>query len=133
MTAEAQSPRDQGLELLRQGLAEQSIDAFLQAIEDDPSDPQIYLYLGLAYYKVGDTEKMIEILEKAADIAPTSPQVHYNLGVAYQKSHNATLAKDQYLLALGFDPNYAVAKQALDSLMAASSDGQTMQDGGEES
>ena len=133
MTAKEQSPRDQGLQLLRDGLTEQSIDVLCQAIEQEPADPQLYLYLGLAYFQQGDLEKMVETLEKAADVAPTSPQIRYNLGVAYQKSHNATMAKDQYLLALGFDPNYLAAKQALDTLAALAMDGQTLGDGGSES
>lgn len=129
MTAEQKSPRDQGLDLLRQDLAEQSIDWFSQALEQEPSDPQLYLYLGLAYFKQGDLDKMIETLEKALDVAPTSAQIHYNLGVAYQKSHNATLAKDEYLRALGIDPTYAAAKQALERLAPAQGD-QMLQDGG---
>jgi len=129
MTAEQKSLRDQGLDLLRQGLADQSIDVFVQALEQEPSDAQLYLYLGLAYYKQGDLEKMIEILEKAIDVAPTSPQIHYNLGVAYQKSHNGTLAKDEFLRALGLDPAYTAAKQALESLASAHGD-QMLQDGG---
>ncbi len=120
MTAEEQSLRDQGVDLLRQGLAEQSIDAFLQALEEEPTDPQTYLYLGLAYFKQGSLEKMIETLETAVDKIPASPQIHYNLGVAYQKSHNATLAKDEFLRALGLDPNYAAARQALESMTASS-------------
>ncbi|MBP6964617.1 MAG: tetratricopeptide repeat protein [Armatimonadetes bacterium] len=119
MTAEGQSPRDQGLEFLRQGLIEQGIEALKQALELDPSDPQIYLYLGLAYFRQDDLENVIEILEKAIDVAPTSPQIHYNLGVAYQKAHNSTLAKDEYLRALGLDPSYSAAKQALEQLTAA--------------
>lgn len=119
MTAEGQSPRDEGLEFLRQGQIEQGIEALKQALEQDPSDPQIYLYLALAYFKKDDLENMIEILEKAIDTAPTSPQIHYNLGVAYQKAHNSTLAKDEYLRALGLDPSYGAAKQALEQMTAA--------------
>lgn len=134
MTTEEKSPRDQGLQLLREGLADQSIDMFTLALEQEPADTQTYLYLSLAYYKQGDLEKMIEILEKALDVAPTSAQIHYNLGVAYQKSHNSTLAKDEYLRALGIDPAYAAARQALESLTAAlASDEQMMHDGGAES
>ncbi len=75
---------------------------------------------------------MIDTLEKAIDVAPTSPQIHYNLGVAYQKSHNATLAKDEYLRALGLNPAYTAAKEALESLTPSASD-QMLQDGGSES
>jgi superkiller protein 3 len=102
---------------------------FSQALEQEPTDPQLYLYLGFAYFGKGDLEKMIETLEKALDVAPTSAQIHYNLGVAYQKSHNATLAKNEYLRALGIDPAYAAAKQALESLTPAQGD-QMLQDGG---
>ena len=129
MTTEEQSPRDQALGFLRQGLAQQSVDAFLLALEQEPSDPQLYLYLGLAYFKQGSLEKMIETLEQAVDIAPTSAQIHYNLGVAYQKSHNGTLAKDEFLRTLGLDPTYAAAKQALESMTESSRNDESLHEG----
>ena len=132
MTAEEKSPRDLGLEFLRQGNVEQSIDVLTLALDQEPTDPQVYLYLGLAYYKQGDLEKMIEILERAIDVAPTSPQIHYNLGVAYQKSHNSTLAKDEYLRALGIDPAYAAARQALETLTASLAKDEAMHEGTDE-
>jgi len=124
------------LQLLRDGRASESVDCFLQAIVEEPSDPQLYLYLGLAYFEQGSLDKTIEILEQAADVAPTSAQVHYNLGVAYQKAHNLTQAKDEYLRALGLDSAYAPPKKALETLPTSQDDGKqgddTARDAGEE-
>ncbi len=122
MTAPKPSAREQGLQLLRDGLASESVDHFLQAIVEEPTDPQLYLYLALAYFQQGSLDKTIEILEQAVDVAPTSAQVHYNLAVAYHKAHNLTQAKDEYLRALGLDPSYTAAKEAVESLAGLVSD-----------
>lgn len=115
MTGSA-SARDTGIRLVKEGSVAESIDFLVQAIQEDPRDLEVYMYLAMAYAHEQELEKSIEVLEEAVDIAPTSAKVHYNLGVAYQKSHNATLAKEEYLRALGLDPHYTAAKQALDAL-----------------
>jgi Tfp pilus assembly protein PilF len=97
MSSTTPSARDRGLQLLREGSLAASVDFLRQALEENPSDADLYLYLALAYAKTGDISNAEEILEKAADIAPTSAKVHYNLGVAYQKSHKVTQAKEEYL------------------------------------
>jgi len=123
MTAAVPSARERGLQFLRDGAFSDSVEFLLQAVVEDPSDVNSYLYLGLAYAQQGDFDKCVEILEQAADLAPTSAKVHYNLGVAYHKAHRLTQAKDEYLRALGLDPTYAVAKAALDIVPTAPSGG----------
>lgn len=124
MTGSA-SARDTGIRLLKEGSISESIDFLAQAIEEDPRDIEVYMCLAMAYAHEQQLEKSIEILEEAVDIAPTSAKVHYNLGVAYQKAHNVTLAKEEYLRALGLDPNYDAAKRALDALSAQHHEGTT--------
>jgi len=116
------SAREQGLRFLREGSPTDSVDFLLKAVVEDPSDVDLYLYLGLAYARQEEFDKAIHILEQAVDVAPTSAKVHYNLGVAYHRASNLTQAKDEYLRALGLDPTYAAAKKALDSLASKQSE-----------
>jgi len=115
------SARDEGIRYLKQGSNKEAIEYLQEALEEDPKDADLYLYLGYAYGKNEDFQSTIDILEKAVDIAPTSAKIHYNLGVAYQKIHNITEAKDEYMRALGLDPGYQAAKAALDSLISTMS------------
>jgi Flp pilus assembly protein TadD len=106
------TPREMGLQLLREGSFDESIDFLLQ------SDVDVHLYLALAYARHGEAEKSVEVLEQATVLAPKSAKVHYNLGVAYHMVGNLTQAKDSYLRASNLDPNYAPAQSALEKLSA---------------
>ncbi|MHB1458352.1 MAG: tetratricopeptide repeat protein [Armatimonadota bacterium] len=123
MSPNPASARDQGIRFLKQGSNKEAIEFLQEAIDEDPKDVELYLYLGYAYGKSEDFQSTIDILEKAVDLAPTSAKIHYNLGVAYQKMHNITEAKDEYMRALGLDPGYQAAKMALDSILSQQSAG----------
>lgn len=114
MEAHPSSARDRGVQLLKAGSIAEGIEWLEQARAESPSDVELYLYLGLAYAKMNEPYRTVDILERAADVAPTSAKVHYNLGVAYHKVRNLTFAREEYLRALGCDPGYMPAKQALD-------------------
>lgn len=116
MASMVPSARERGLEFLRSGLYAESLAFLEQALFEEPSDVDLHLYAAYAYAKLNELDKSIEILEKAVDLAPTSAKVHYNLGVAYLKARNLTGAKDEFTRALGLDPSYLLAKQALESM-----------------
>jgi len=124
MPATAPSARDKGIEFLRNGLFAESVTFLEQALSEDPSDVDLYIYTAYAYASLNEIDKCVETLEKAVDLAPTSAKVHYNLGVAYHKAKNLTGAKDEFKRALGLDPTYTLAKQALESI-AGEQEGQT--------
>lgn len=123
MSPNPASARDQGIRFLKEGANTEAIEFLQEAIDEDPKDVELYLYLGYAFAKNEDFQSTIDILEKAVDLAPTSAKIHYNLGVAYQKMHNITEAKDEYMRALGLDSGYQAAKTALDCILAQQSAG----------
>lgn len=126
MAASAQGPRDLGIKFFQEGSFADSVEYLLQAVVEDPSDVDAYLYLAVAYARQGDFDKAVSVLEQAVDVAPTSAKVHYNLGVAYQRAHNLTLAKDEYTKAVGLDPGYVAAKQALEAISKAEGSSQQL-------
>lgn len=123
MTVSPPSPRDRGLQLLREGSLVESVEFLLQAVVEDPADVDAHLYLALAYARQENLDKCISVLEQAVGVAPDSAKVHYNLGVAYHKAQNLTQAKDSYLRAIGLDPDYAAAKNAFEMLTSSSESG----------
>jgi tetratricopeptide (TPR) repeat protein len=114
------SPRDVGLQFLREGSFAESIEFLLQALVDAPADIDLHLYLGYAYAREGEVDKSIEVLQQASSIAPESAKVQYNLGVAYHLAQNLTQAKEAYLRATNLDPSYPPAKNALAKLSGPS-------------
>lgn len=122
MAITAPSARDRGIQLLREGSVADSVDFFLQALAEDPTNVDLYLLLGVAYSRMGQNDKSVDILGQAVELAPASARVHYNLGVAYHKASNLTLAKDEYARATTLDPNYVVAKSALEFVAKESPD-----------
>ena len=110
------SPREVGLQFLREGSFAESIDFLLQALVDAPADVDLHLCLGYAYAREGEVDKCIDVLEQASAIAPDSPKVHYNLGVAYHMAQNLTQAKEAYLRATNLDASYVPARNALEKI-----------------
>jgi tetratricopeptide (TPR) repeat protein len=63
------------------------------ALNDDPSNEKIYLYLGIIYQQIGDLDKAIDILKRGASVSTSYKDVmYYNMG-------NDLYAKKQYALA----------------------------------
>jgi tetratricopeptide (TPR) repeat protein len=63
------------------------------ALNDDPSNEKIYLYLGIIYQQLGDLDKAIDILKRGASVSTSYKDVmYYNMG-------NDLYAKKQYALA----------------------------------
>ncbi len=108
-----------GLEMLRDGQFDDSIDFLLQALVESPTNTEIHVFLAYAYSKLGDQDKAIDVLEQAVEITPQSAKIHYNLGVAYQKANKLTQAKDEYARAMNLEPTYEAAKKALESISGA--------------
>jgi tetratricopeptide (TPR) repeat protein len=85
--------------------------AFLEnAVADDPSHAQAYLYLGIAYEQLGRTGEAIaayrKILDRAGDL---NVHVVNNLGNVYFKEGDMVDAEQCYSQAIETDPAYASA------------------------
>ncbi len=111
------SARDEGLRYLKQGSLAEAIDYLTEAIEEDPKDVELYLYLGYAYAQSNEYYKAIDVFTSGIDKDFNSAKLHYNLGIAYLKVNNLTMARDEYMKALGIDASYTAAKTALDKVI----------------
>jgi hypothetical protein len=68
--------------LLVQGRSEDAIRAFEQAIEIDPGNYSLHLYLAAAHRQAGEAAKADRAYRQAAHLSPSSPRVWYGWGRA---------------------------------------------------
>jgi tetratricopeptide (TPR) repeat protein len=74
---------NEGIILLKAGDYKKSIEIFEEARRKSPENPEIYYYIGEAYFRNGDTEKAISNLQKAIEMNPENPSYHYTLAMVY--------------------------------------------------
>jgi len=62
---------------------QKAIDAYGQALQLDPKDPDVLTDQGVMFQELGQYDKAIANFEKAAKLAPTHVQSLFNIGVVY--------------------------------------------------
>ena len=80
------------------------------ALNSDPDNETIYLYLGIIYEQLNDPEKSISIMRRGLNVASEMKNyLYYNMGNNYFKLEQYTLAEEMYSSALETDNNLADA------------------------
>jgi tetratricopeptide (TPR) repeat protein len=74
---------NEGIILLKTGDYKKSIEIFEEARRKSPENPDIYYYIGEAYFRNGDTQKAISNLQKAIEMNPEKPSYYYTLALVY--------------------------------------------------
>jgi len=88
---------------------QQSLDAFLKALEITPDDYETISNLAAVQQELGMIVEAKESSLKALNINPNFAQAHYNLGRALYKLENLSEAETSYRNAIRFNPSYADA------------------------
>ena len=112
----AQTPLELGLECLRTQKVDEAIQHLEQAATRFPEDHQGFNYLGVAYAKKGLYDRAIGAFQTALQVKSDIPSIHYNLGLAYQADGFLDKAREELQQALGIDPSYLKAVEALKAL-----------------
>jgi tetratricopeptide (TPR) repeat protein len=100
------------------------------ALNDDPSNEKIYLYLGIIYQQLGDFRRAIDILKRGLDTASTYKDLYYyNMGNDFFSRKEYAFAEEMYSSALSTNTNLAEghlnranARLALENFAGALSD-----------
>lgn len=80
------------------------------ALETNPGNPDLYLYLSIIYQQLGNYERAIGVLESGLNRAGGKlGMFHYNIGNFYFIQGRSALAEASYTSALAADGNYASA------------------------
>ena len=78
------------------------------ALNEDPSNEKIYLYLGIIYQQLGDPQKAIEILKRGLNVATSYKDLfYYNMGNDFFSRKEFTVAEAMYSDALTANKNLA--------------------------
>jgi len=105
-TAIAQvSPLERGEKLFMNNEMEAARPFLETALQQDPSDERLYLYLSTVYENTGNNQRAIEVLQQGVRYASEYlPIIYYNIGNNLYKENMNELAFEMYSKALGVDP-----------------------------
>ncbi len=92
---------DKGLTFSENKEYKKAISAYLDCIEEDPTQSSCYLNAGIDYSSIGEYERSIEMLEKAMNIDPASYKICTSLGNSF--SHVGAYKKAIYYLGQAID------------------------------
>ncbi len=78
------------------------------ALNDDPSNEKVYLYLGIVYQQLGDLDKAIDVLKRGLSISASYKDLmYYNIGNDMFARKDYALAEQMYSQALDVNKNLA--------------------------
>jgi tetratricopeptide (TPR) repeat protein len=100
------------------------------ALDEDPANERLYLYLGIVYQQLGDREKAIATFKRGLAVPGTMKDLlYYNIGNAFFSRGEYTAAEEMYTSALGVNTrlpeaslNRANARLAIKSYEGAIAD-----------
>lgn len=95
---------------------QQSISFFDTCLALDYTYIDAYKEKAICLYNLSKYDEAIQSLKKATALQSTYDEGYYWLGRCYQKKHQTKEAVESYQTALQIDPDYAEAKDALNSL-----------------
>jgi hypothetical protein len=86
------------------------------ALSLEPNSPRERTMLASVYLEQGKTEQALAELRRAGAVKPNYPPLYLYLGSAYRARGELGKARDAYETALGIDPDYQEARDALAEL-----------------
>ncbi len=88
---------DKGEALFVQNKPQDAQPLLESALNDDPSNEKIYLYLGIIYQQLGDPQKAIDILKRGPAVATSYKDLfYYNMGNDFFARKEFTFAEEMY-------------------------------------
>jgi Flp pilus assembly protein TadD len=93
----------------KQGLIDEAIRQFQEAVRLEPVNTEARVNLGAALGQTGQTDEAIRQFQEAIRLKPDSPEAHNDLGVALDRKGQTDEAIRQYLEALRLKPDNAKA------------------------
>ncbi|OGD11060.1 MAG: hypothetical protein A2Y86_02780 [Candidatus Aminicenantes bacterium RBG_13_62_12] len=118
-----------GVMLADTGQNDAAIEVLKQGLAINDYDPELWNYLGIAYWNKGDFEKASEAYHQALDRDTNYPIVINNLGSLHfslflrdQKREDFRLAVEYFNRAIELDPSYASPHNGLGTALAKTGD-----------
>lgn len=103
--------QSEGARLFKANKPHEAIPLLEKELSSGRASPDIYNYLGLAYYQTGQHDKSLSVFEQGLNVAGTDKKVlAYNAGNAAFAARNYEKAESCYSLALAASPGFAQAQ-----------------------
>ncbi|MFO8063128.1 MAG: tetratricopeptide repeat protein [Spirochaetota bacterium] len=110
VSAGGQSLLEQGEDKFMRNQPKEAVPLLEDALEEDPENAQIYLYLGVAYEQLGRDEEAVEILREGVQTASDEREkLFFNLATNLRRAEQYEEAEDTYSEAISADSMYAPA------------------------
>ena len=101
---------EEGERLLRDDKPREALTFLEEALNDNPSEETLYMYLGIVYEQLNDPEKAISLLKRGLNVATELKDILYlNMGNNYFKLEEYTLAEEMYTRATDVNTYNAAA------------------------
>ena len=101
---------DKGEALFVQNQPREAEPLLESALNDDPSNEKVYLYLGTVYQQLGDLSKSVDILKRGLAMTSSYKDVmSYNMGNDLYMQKQYALSEQAYSQAIGANKDYASA------------------------
>jgi tetratricopeptide (TPR) repeat protein len=101
---------DKGEALFVQNKPQDAQPLLESALNEDPANEKIYLYLGIIYQQLGDAQKAIDILKRGLNVASTYKDLfYYNMGNDFFSRKEFAFAEEMYNSALAANKDLAKA------------------------
>lgn len=97
---------NEGLKLFERGDLESAIESYKNSISFDPTDPDVYNNLGVAYLRLDKLNEAIEVFKTSIDLDPVYARTYNNLGTCFFKKNVIDLARDNFEKAVECDETY---------------------------
>jgi Tfp pilus assembly protein PilF len=107
-----------GNALLKMGRTEEAIAHLQRAVMLEPNYTDARIKLGVALGEQGKLPEAIAQFEEALRLGPRTANVYYNLGAALARQGKLVEAAEQFQHAVAADPQFELARHALEDLRA---------------
>jgi len=93
---------DKGQALFVQNKPQDARPLLESALNDDPANEKVYLYLGIIYQQLGNTQQAIDILKRGLAVATAYRELfYYNIGNDLFSRKDFATAEEMYTSAIG--------------------------------
>ncbi len=117
MVGPVQTTTSAAEKLLGEGKYQEAVDAYNQAISQQPADAALYKGAGEAYDKLGQNEAALASFRRASELDPNSPEIHYALGRILTDEDRYDEAEASYRQAILLKPDFVIAHARLGYLL----------------
>jgi tetratricopeptide (TPR) repeat protein len=106
--AQAFSPLEEGEKLLMENKPSEALPFFEQALNADPAEEKVYMYLGIVYEQLGQTDRAVSIMQRGIALEGEYQHILYhNIGNSFYRRDENVMALEMYTRAIDVRSGFA--------------------------